>query len=133
MKLIRQLVFTVILALILFGCSGGSPEAENNDDSVDNNDKQQTEETTKITDFQDSPGKDPLYPERYPDSVRAHHVERSFTSYIAEATIEEVIQYYKDQAELRSLEFFYEEVPEDLPHWITISSDVPEHVKTVSH
>ena len=42
--------------------------------------------------------------------------------------IEEVIQYYKDQAELRSLEFFYEEVPEDLPHWITVSSYVSEHV-----
>ena len=106
-----------ILSLTLLGCANTSDTENKND-----NDNIQENKTT-IDKIKEQRGQDPDF-ERFPDSVRTSHVHRSFTMYVAETSVDEVISFYEDLADAHSLPFEYEEIPEEFPHSITAYQDI---------
>ena len=109
---IKALLFSLLSIFLIIGCVNTVDESDNGKDTTNNDDTQ--------VEQQDWPGADPTNVERFPGSIRRNHVSGVFSIYIAEASIEEVIAFYREATEDLGYYFFYEVVPEDHPHWVTV-------------
>ncbi len=114
----KKILGLMVLMLMLTGCFGEEDTGEaNGEETFQEEQQNEAKQEEGLNLFEDGPGVDPLYPDRFPGSVRTNHVQNSFVIYIAEASIEEVLEFYRSQAEERGNEFNYEELPEDHPYW----------------
>ncbi len=113
-----KIFVTTIILLVMTGCLGN----EGTEDSGLENNNQTENGTTRIGDLENLPGVDPLI-ERYPNSVRSTCVAGSFCIYYAEATIQEVLDFYANIASENGNPFNHEVIPEDHPHWVNTYDD----------
>lgn len=113
----KVLIFGLIL--LLTGCFGNNEEADFNDEQREeqNNVSQMT-----IDDVEEVAGVDPLI-ERYPGSVRGQCVINAFCIYYAEATVDEVLDFYQELAAVGGMPFNHEILPEEQPHWVNTYVD----------
>ncbi len=129
MKSWRWLLVICLALVLLTGCFGNDEEqksesdAEKVEQSDEKNDEQVEDRRNTINDIVEISGDDPLFPTRYPDSVRTNYVLNTFAIYVAEASVEDVVDFYRDEAERGGYQFIYEEVPEDHPYWMSATND----------
>ncbi len=112
----------LLIVMMLVGCFGNNNEVDENG-AVDNDTIVEEESGGSISDVEERPGLDPLYPKRYPGSVRTNHVVNSFSIYVAEATIDDVLAFYQDEAAKRDYDFSHEVLPENHPHWVAVTGE----------
>ena len=123
MKKYLILAVTLFLSLTLTGCFG-----DDNGEVVTPENGEQTEqgngETSgrSISNLEEVDGTEAIY-ERFPGSVRTNHVEGTFSIFVAEATVEDVLDHYQNIANEIGVDWFYEQVPEEQPHWVTAYHD----------
>ena len=122
MKKFLKIFLTLVLTFVLTGCFNTESEENDVDDVNKVQDNNESRERT-INDLEELAGIDPLV-ERFPNSVRTNCVVGVFCIYVAEATIEEVLDFYRDKATERGNPFNHEIVPEDQPHWVNTTEDM---------
>lgn len=116
-------VMMLVLSLTLTGCFG-----DDNGEIAAPENGEQTEQGNgdtsgrSISNIEEVPGTEPAY-ERFPGAVRTNHVEGTFSIFVAEATVEEVLEHYESIANEIGVDWFYEQVPEEQPHWVTAYHD----------
>ena len=123
MRKFLKILFLLGLVFSLTACFNGDEESNGNDNYNEEYNENEEEDGRSINDFQDVPGVEPLI-DRFPGSIRSHCVEGVFCIYAAEATVEEVLEFYENIATERGNPFNHEVVPEDHPHWVNTSADV---------
>ncbi len=116
----KKIIGLLVLLLLVTGCFGGTENDESNGNEIDREERGRRDD---IRDLEEVAGVDPLYPERFPHSVRRNYVADTFVIYVAEATPEKVLAYYRTQAMQRGIDFTYEELPEDHPYWFYAYED----------
>ena len=116
------IILSLLLLLTATGCFGSE-----NKESVSQGKGEQTETTSdnneiSISSIEEVSGTESIY-DRFLGSVRTNHVEGSFSIFVAEATIEDVLAHYQKIANEIGVDWFYEQLPEDQPHWVTAYVD----------
>ncbi len=119
MKKSIKKISVFILMFVLVACFG--------DDTIEGNNGNGYEFVpelidVKIEDLEEVPGVDPFI-ERYPNSVRGQCIINAYCVYYAEATIDEVLDFYRNLASEKGQIFNYEIISEERPHWVTTYAD----------